>query len=147
MRTNRRGTMLAFLGVLLLPLIVFASVSLDLCRVYLLRAEMQRAADAGALAGASGLIDGDEGGELVIPRIYQFVNHNPVGGRHADVDSIVIDHDAGRMHVVLGYDTDALMLAGPGIRLHARAGAQVNEEAVIGEDGAPSVVKRLGLSK
>jgi len=146
MESNRRGTTLALLGVLLLPLTVLASLFVDMGRVYVYRAEMQRAADAAALAGGSGLIDGDEAGELVIPRIYQYVERNRIGGQQAHVDSIVIDHDADRLHVVLGYETDALILVGAGLRLHARAGAQVSEDLVAAAgEGAPAGAKRLRL--
>jgi hypothetical protein len=146
MESNRRGTTLAMLGVLLLPLTVLASVFVDMGRVYVYRAEMQLAADAAALAGGSGLIDGDEDGELVIARIHQYVNRNRIGGQHAHVDSIVIDHDAGRLHLVLGYETDALILAGGGIRLQARAGAQVTEDvAAVAGEGTSAGAKRLSL--
>jgi hypothetical protein len=115
-------------------------------RVYVYRAEMQLAADAAALAGGSGLIDGDEAGELVIPRIHQYVERNRIGGQQAHVDSIVIDHDAGRLRVVLGYETDALILAGAGLRLHAEAGALVTEDLVAAAgEGAPAGAKRVRL--
>ena len=134
------------MGILLLPLMVLASLFADLGRVYVFRAEMQLAADAAALAGGSGLIDGDEGGELVIARVNQYVDRNRVGGQHAQVDSIVIDHDAGSLHVVLGYETDALMLVGAGIRLRARAGALVTEDvAAVAGEGTPAGGKRLLL--
>ena len=146
MESNRPGTTLAVLGVLLRPMTILASLFVDMGRVYVYRAEMQLAADAAALAGGSGLIDGDENGELVIARIHQYVNRNRISGQHAHVDSIVIDHDAGRLHVVLGYETNALILAGAGIRLQARAGAQVTEDvaAVTGE-GTPAGAKKLRL--
>jgi uncharacterized membrane protein len=145
MRLDRRGTTLAFLGVLLLPLIVCASLFLDVGRLYVLRSEMQRAADAAALAGGSGFIDGDENGELVIARVYQYVDHNSIEGGHAHVDSILIDHGAERLRVVLGYETGPLLLAGTGVRLHARAGAEVTEDAAAAGEGAPAGVKKLRL--
>ena len=142
---NRRGATLAILGLLLLPLVVLASLFLDLGRVYAFRAEAQIAADAAALAGGSALIDTEEGDGLVIARVHQYVNQNEIGGQHAQVDSIMIDRSAGTVHVVLGYETGALMLAGPGIRVHARSGARVAEEAVVSEEGTTAMVKKLHL--
>jgi hypothetical protein len=145
MTMNRRGATLVVFGLLLLPLVFLASLFLDLGRVYAFRSEVQLAADAAALAGASALVDGDEDGGIVTARVHQFVNENRIGDGHAQVDSLVIDHDAGTLYLVLGYESGPLMLAGSGIRLHVRAGARVTEETVVAEDGIATTVKKLHL--
>src|SRR5215213_7665378 len=110
MDMNRRGATLVIFGLLLLPFLVLTSLYLDLGRVYAFRSEVQVAADAAALAGGSGLIDGDEGGGIATARVHQYVNQNKIAGQKAEVDSIVIDHDSSTLRVVLAYETGALML-------------------------------------
>jgi len=145
MGTDRHGATLVVIGLLLIPFTLLASLFLDLGKVYAFRSEAQLAADAAALAGGSGLIEGDEGGGIATARVHQYVNQNEIGGGHAEVDSLVIDVDAGRLELVLGYQTGPLMIAPSGIRLQARAGAQVSEETLVSEEGVASQVKKLHL--
>src|SRR5215208_3894911 len=134
MKTGRRGATLVVIGLLLIPLTLLASLFLDMAKVYAFRSEAQLAADAAALAGGSGLTEGPEGGGIATARVHQYLNQNEIGQGHAELDSLLIDSDAGRLELVLGYQTGPLMIAPSGIRLHARAGAQVSEETVVSEE-------------
>lgn len=127
MSMNRRGATLVAFGLLLLPMVFLSALVLDMGKVYVLRAEAQLAADAAALAGGSGFIDG-EGGGLVVARVHHYVNDNFIGGTKAAVDSIVINVAQAKVRLVLSYETGPLLLAESGFRLQARAGAQVTEE-------------------
>jgi len=145
MKMGRSGTTLVVMALLLIPLTLLASLFLDMARVYAFRSEAQLAADAAALAGGSGLIEGDEGGGIATARVHQYVNENEIGGGHGEVDSLEIDVGAGRLELVLGYQTGPLMMAPSGIRLLARAGAQVSEETLVSEEGVASQIKKLHL--
>jgi len=146
MNMGRRGATLVVIGLLLIPLTLLASLFLDLGKVYAFRSEAQLAADAAALAGGSGLMEGgDEGGGIATARVHQYVNENEIGGSYAQVDSLLVDVAADRVELVLGYQTGPLMMAPSGIRLQARAGAQVSEETVVSEEGAASQVKKVYL--
>ena len=146
MNMDRRGATLVVVGLLLIPLTLLASLFLDMGQIQAYRSEAQLSADAAALAGGSGFIDGhDEGGGLVSARVHQYVNKNDIGGAYAQVDSLVIDVNAGRLRVVLGYQTGPLMLAPSGIRIQAKAGAQVSEETLVSADGGATQVKKLQL--
>lgn len=57
MKTQRRGTVAAFTAVASTMLIGFVALSVDVGMLYNVRAEMQRTADAGALAGAWTLVN------------------------------------------------------------------------------------------
>ncbi len=146
MGTDRHGATLVVIGLLLIPFTLLASLFLDLGKVYAFRSEAQLAADAAALAGGSGLMEGgDGGGGLATARVHQYVNENEIGQGHAEVDSLLVDVAAGRLDLVLGYETGPLMMAPSGIRLQARAGAQVSEETLVSEEGGASQVKKLHL--
>ena len=61
---NKRGAVAIYVAILLPVLIGFAALAVDVDHVYGVRNELQNAADAGALAGASDLFDDD--GELTV---------------------------------------------------------------------------------
>jgi hypothetical protein len=109
-------------------MLLLSTLFLDLGKIYVLRNEAQIAADAAALAGASGFIDA-EGEDQVVPRVHQYVNENLIAGDKAAVDSIIIDVGLSTVHVVLGYQTGPLLLSESGLRLQARAGAGVVDAA------------------
>jgi Putative Flp pilus-assembly TadE/G-like len=124
------------LGLLLLPLLLLSAIFLDLGKIYVLQAEGQVAADAAALAGGSGLLDGQDEG-TVVARVHHYVNDNPVAGDKASVDSIIIDLGLATVRVVLGFNTGPMLLSQGGVRLHARAGAEV-VDAVIEAGAEPA---------
>src|ERR671910_716655 len=128
MRMNRRGATMVAIGLLLLPLMLLATLFMDLGRIDVLRTEAQLAADAAALAGASAFIDGPgEGAGLVVARVHHYVNDNPIGGQKATVDSIRINVPTTSVRVAIGYETGPLLMGQGGLRLLARAGAEVFE--------------------
>ena len=145
MDIDRRGATLVVVALLLIPLVVLASLFLDLGRVYAFRSELQLAADAAALAGGSGLIDHDESGGLVTARVHQYVNANTIGGNHANVDSLLIDQASGRVQVVLGYETGPLLLFESGQRLTVRAGAKVSAAGTVAAGEGEAPIKKLQL--
>lgn len=57
--TNERGATIVFVALTLLVLMMFAALGIDVGHLYAVRNELQDAADAGALAGASVLFDDD----------------------------------------------------------------------------------------
>jgi len=136
------------IGLLLLPLMLLGTLFMDLGRIQMLRTEAQLAADAAALAGGSAFIDGPgEGAGLVVARVHHYVNDNPIGGQKAAVESIAINVPAASVRVVLGYETGPLLLGQGGLRLLARAGAEVFEasEETEAPTSGPEPEKRLRL--
>lgn len=60
--TRRRGVVAVLVGITLITLLLFASLAIDVGYICALTAEMQNNADAGAMAGASALREGDYAG-------------------------------------------------------------------------------------
>ena len=67
--TEQRGTVIVYVGILILVLIGFAALAVDIGHLYVARNELQNAADAGALAGAQVLYNAD--GTAVNPNANQ----------------------------------------------------------------------------
>lgn len=60
MKLNERGSVMIMVAVCLLAIIAIAGVAIDSAVMVTTRTQLQSAADAAALAGASGLLEGDE---------------------------------------------------------------------------------------
>ena len=120
------------MSVLLLPALGFAALSIDLGRLYALRAEMQRAADAAVLAGAQELITGNP----VEDYVRTYLEKNLVGDRVATIEQLIIDSDSGRVELTIDYQTEPVLLAPDGVGLRVRSGATV-QLADSGEVGKP----------
>ena len=73
--SHRRATAAPMVAVLSVLLLSFAALAVDVGYIYATAAEMQRTADASALAGASGLL---EGNDTVRSRAYALATSNPV---------------------------------------------------------------------
>jgi len=129
---RRRGHTLPLIAVLLVPSLGLLALSMDLGRVYALRAEMQRSADAAVLAGAQELISGDS----VETYVRTYLEKNPVGHRVATVEQLVINSDSGRVELTIGYQTEPALLAPDGVGLRVRSGATV-QLTDSGEVGKP----------
>jgi Flp pilus assembly protein TadG len=129
---RRRGHTLSLMAVLLLPALGFLALIIDLGRVYAIRAEMQRAADAAVLAGAQELISGNS----VQTYVRTYLQKNPVGHRVATIEQLVINSDSGRVQLTIGYQTAPALLAPDGVGLRVRSGATV-QLADSGEVGKP----------
>jgi Flp pilus assembly protein TadG len=136
---RERGSALVLFTVVLSMLMVMCAGLLDLGLVRVARGELQRTADAAALAGVSGMIDGDPGGDTVRSRAIQYVGLNPVRGVVATIETLEAVTDLGTVRVVLGYQTVPLFIAPAGVRLTASAGAQVKQvtEGITGRPAPP----------
>ena len=135
-RQNRRGVVLVATVLLLIPLGLLAALFLDVGRLYSIRARMQVAADAAALAGASALIDGDEKGDSVQSRAERYVEMNPIHTTAAFLEFLSINTDSGTVRVVLKYQPVGLLWAPGGMTVRMAAGAKV-QAAQAGEIGRP----------
>jgi len=107
---ERRGSAMPLVAVICPALLAFAALSVDIGALYDAKAELQRCADAAALAGAGALIDerrirNDGGMDLEIDRAaryaaYEYVTRNNVLGDSPTVDFNVLNRDGG--DIVLG---------------------------------------------
>lgn len=129
---RRRGHTLPLMAALLVPALGFLALCMDLGRVYTLRAEMQRAADAAVLAGAQEFIAGDS----VETYVRTYLEKNPVGHQVATIQQLIIDSDSGRVELTIGYQTGPVLLAPDGVGLRVRSGAEV-QLTDSGEVGKP----------
>jgi Flp pilus assembly protein TadG len=134
--SDDRGTALPFLVIAMVPLGILTAAFMDAARLYVTRAQMQVAADAGALGGASGFIDGDADGDSVEARVLHYVEANAIGQVPAIVDTLTVDLDAGTVSLVLRHRTGSLLLAPGGMTMRARATAR-SRLAGPGEVGRP----------
>ena len=132
--SNDRGTALPFLVMAMVPIGILTATFMDAARLYVMRAQMQVAADAGALGGASGFIDGDADGDSVEARVAHYVEANLIGAVPAIVDSLTMDLDAGTVSLVLRHPTGSLLLFPDGMIIRARASAssQLTEPGEVG---------------
>ncbi len=129
---RRRGSTLSLMAVLLLPALGFFALSLDLGRIYALRAEMQRAADAAVLAGSQEFITGGS----VEDYVRTYLEKNPVGHGVASIEQLAINSDSGRVELIITYQTEPALLAPDGVGLRVRSGATV-QLTDSGEVGKP----------
>jgi len=88
--SHRRATAVPLVAVSSVLLLSFVALAVDVGYIYATAAEMQRTADASALAGASGLL---EGNETVRSRAYALATTNPVAR------SVV----TGELNIGIGY--------------------------------------------
>ena len=66
-KETRRGTIVVFSAFLMICMMAMLAFSVDLGYIYTTQAELQRSVDAAALAGAGGLVDGqDEANSRVV---------------------------------------------------------------------------------
>jgi len=71
---NERGSIMVMTAVLMLGLVLAVGLCIDVSRIFLLRAELQNAADAAALAAARELNSGDTGINDAVTRATTIVN-------------------------------------------------------------------------
>ncbi|NMC19134.1 MAG: VWA domain-containing protein [Thermogutta sp.] len=81
---GRRGAILVLTALFMVFLIGLLAFSVDLGYMMTVRAELKRATDAAALAGAGALIDGPQAAEL---RAFEFLARNPVASRNILAES------------------------------------------------------------
>jgi hypothetical protein len=109
---------------LLVPMGFIGALAMDAGRLYMVRSEMQVAADAAALAAASSFLDGEDAGDSVQARAEHFVAANPVVNVPAILESLSFNADSGTLKLVLSYHTGPLILAPDGMTMRAGAGAR-----------------------
>ena len=73
-RHDERGSVMIMVGLALIALTALAAIAIDSSVMLTTRTQLQNAADAAALAGASGLIDGDQ--DLATARAINFASFN-----------------------------------------------------------------------
>ncbi len=81
--------MLVLSTVFLVIMIGFIALALDTGYIASVKTELKRATDAGALAGAGALVDGQES---ATEEVLEFIQANSVGGRTIDADDITITY-------------------------------------------------------
>jgi Flp pilus assembly protein TadG len=87
---NQRGSALIMVALSLLVVTALAGIAIDGAIMMTTKTQLQRAADAAALAGASGLIDGDE--DLAMDRAIAMASYN-TAMQDAGSASVVITED------------------------------------------------------
>jgi hypothetical protein len=131
---DERGMALFIMVALLIPLGLLMALFMDMGRLYVMRGRMQVAADAAALAGASGFIDGSVGGDSVEARVIYYVAANPIDTVPAVLESLTMNTDSGTLSLVLSHHASSLLLAPEGItiRIGAKAKATLVQPGEIG---------------
>lgn len=86
---NRRGIALAFVALLLFVFLGLAGLAVDMGMLYGARTEAQRAADSGALAGASMLFDNPTNAALARSTAIDWAGRNQIQG----LGPVVLDED------------------------------------------------------
>lgn len=83
----RRGATLVLATILLIVLMGVLAFSIDVGYVGNVRTELKRAVDAGALAGAGALADGQE---AALEQVYAFLRANRVGNREIQLEDVTV---------------------------------------------------------
>jgi hypothetical protein len=86
-RAERRGAIIVLTAVLLILVLVLCALSFDTGYMYLAQTELQRAVDAGALAGAGAMQEGSDGIE---PAVLDLIERNSLTSGAIDADDIEI---------------------------------------------------------
>ncbi len=76
-RSNRRGMMIVYTGIMLILLLAMVAFSVDLGYMYTLQSRLERSVDAAALAGAGALVDGNAAAS---DKAVEFLVRNPIDG-------------------------------------------------------------------
>jgi len=119
---NERGVVLAFVAVLLFAFIGMAALAIDLGLVYGARTEAQRSADAGALAGASVMLDQKANASAVRAVASDWAGRNRVQGLPPLVEEADIDVRMDSSLVRVRVHRSEIQGANPPVRnLFARA--------------------------
>jgi len=87
-RLGRRGAIAVLAAIFLVAMLAMVAFTVDIGYVAKVNAELQRACDAGALAGAKALTDGNSN---AIAAVQQYIALNPVAGKALSADNIIID--------------------------------------------------------
>jgi hypothetical protein len=110
---NRRGVALAFVALLLFVFLGLAGLAVDMGMLYGARTEAQRAADSGALAGASMLFDNPTNAALARSTAIDWAGRNRIQG----LGPVVLDED-------VDVDLDESLVR---VRVHRTEAHQAND--------------------
>src|SRR5258705_3190035 len=87
-RRNERGSIVIMTALSMLLLLLMVGLCIDVSRIYVVRAELQNAADAAALTAAAQLNGGDGGIDDAVARANAIVNTQGFGKVNVSIDSI-----------------------------------------------------------
>src|SRR5258705_11156599 len=87
-RRNERGSIVIMTALSMLLLLLMVGLCLDVSRIYVVRAELQNAADAAALTAAKELNGGDQGIDRAVARVNEIVNSQGFGKANVSINSI-----------------------------------------------------------
>jgi hypothetical protein len=94
---RRKGAIIVFAAILMVVMMGMIAFSVDVGYMMMMRGELQRSVDSAALAGASGLIDGED---IARAQAIEYLVRNPIGGynyvEEDDVETRVIEFLAQR---------------------------------------------------
>src|SRR6266540_741528 len=94
LRSGERGSVIIMTAISMLFLLLLVGLCIDVSRIYMVRAEVQNAADAAALTAARQLNGGTTGIDLALTRASQVVNTQGFGKIGVGIFS-----EIGRAHV------------------------------------------------
>lgn len=88
LKAARRGMALVLTTLAMVMLVGFVALSVDVGYIAHVKTELKRTTDAGALAGAGTLVQGQQ---AAIEQVYQYIALNPVGGTTVPEDDVTIE--------------------------------------------------------
>jgi Flp pilus assembly protein TadG len=105
-----KGTVAVLFGICAIPILMAASVALDMSSASQMKSEMQAAADSAVLAAATRLAvnasDGDKE-QLALDTFY--ANLSPILAEHAGTPSVEIDFPAKQVHLAVSLEKQAVL--------------------------------------
>lgn len=114
-RKNERGSILAMSAVGMLSFVLAAGLAVDVSHLYLAKNELQNAADAAALAGASGLNFTPGGIAIASSRAQQEMNKYEFNNQNVDIQPADVRFARNLNDFDNGGDFNAAAAAAPGI--------------------------------
>ena len=81
-RKNERGSIVIMTAIGMLLLLLMVGLCIDVSRIYVVRAELQNAADAAALSAANELNGGDTGIDNAVARASQIINTQGISAKY-----------------------------------------------------------------
>ncbi len=148
---DERGATIAFLAVSMVAMLAMLALAVDLGMLFKARSDAQRAADAGALAGASAFLDNPDPVQDTTQariRAKDFATRNSIMGTPIDTSAVQVTVEAGQRKVRVrvaraGVSTWFANLFGQaGVDVNAKAAAQVSP-ATTATCVKPSAVRDL----
>src|SRR5258705_7155728 len=85
-KNSERGSIVIMTAISMLLLLLMVGLCLDVSRIYVVRAELQNAADAAALTAAKELNGGDQGIDRAVARVNEIVNSQGFGKANVSIN-------------------------------------------------------------